>query len=314
MSVLSPEMQARVIACLVDGVSVNATARMTDVSKVTILRLLLLVGEGCARLHDRLFRDLPCSALQFDEQHSFVGKKTKNMKPDDGDDTGEQWTFVALDVASRAAVSYLVGKRTAANAAALASDVRRRVNGRPMISSDGFKPYVEAVEGAFGANVDFGMLVKMYAGDDVGRERAQHYKGAMPVPVQGAPDMRKIHTSYVERNNLTTRTNQKRFTRRSICFSKSLRHHKAAVALHYTHYNLCHVLKTLRTSPAMALGVTERLWSIDELVTAALAEPIATPAPRPLAAVGGGGDDSAPIVFRTIDGRPAFTLIRGGKQ
>ena len=323
MNVLSPERRARVIACLADGVSVRATERMTETDKKTILRLLLDVGEGCERLHRRMFRDLHCASLELDEQHSIVAKKTKNLKPDDGEDVGEQWTWSALDVASRAVVAFLVGKRTAENAHALADDLRARVLGKPTICSDGLRAYVEAIDTAFASDgVHFAQLVKQYSGDELAEAKGGYvrYKGAIKVPIFGEPNLDETHTSYIERQNLTSRTHMKRLHRRTLCFSKSLRHHRAAVALNFMAYNTVRVHRTLRCTPAMQLGVLDELWSIADLVERALAEPAEAP-PVPIAAQAGGGArlTSVPmapgaITFATPDGRRVFTLLPGGKK
>lgn len=303
MNVLSHERRCRVIASLVDGMSLRAVERTTDVTLKTVGRLALDVGEGCQRLHDRIMRDLTCAMLQFDEQHSWVHTRHDHVKDSDPDEWGEQWAFFALDVASRAKISALVGKRTAENTLAFVQDVRDRVLGTPTISSDGFKPYVDAVEIVFGADCRFGQLVKQYDDDrpDAPR-RPNHYKGAMPVPVIGGMRPDEINTSYLERANLTHRLDSKRFTRRTLCFSKRLRNHAAAVWMHTTAYNFVRIHRSLRVTPAMALGVADHPWSISELVTLALAEP---PAAAPPPAV-----EPIPTGEPT---RPVLRLIPGGR-
>lgn len=281
----------------------RATERMTDVTLKTIGKLVLDVGEGCERLHNRMFVDLHCSTLQLDEQWSFVKCKTKNVRPEhDEAVVGEQWTFKALDVASRAIISYVVGKRTGDNANSFLLDIRRRVLGEPMLASDGFKPYVDAVEDAFGIDCRFGQLVKQYEGDHKTSGRNGHYKGAVPVPIVGKMTDKEINTSYAERENLTTRLNMKRLARQSLCFSKSLKHHKAAIALNIAYYNLVRVHKTLRCTPAMQLGITDHVWSIDELVRVALAEPCEPEAPP------------APLWAAALTPQPPrLTMLRGGR-
>ena len=305
MSALSLDKGVHVIACLSDGSSIRATQRITGVEKKTIGKLLLAVGEGCARVHDRIMRDLDVISIQLDEQHSYVHTRqvtylrrirraqqnNESMPAPAPVDRGEQWTFIAFAVAPRAIISYLVGKRTADNAQKFIRDLKRRLKVQPRIdadapsvvptiASDGFDGYPEAVSLAFGKDVQFGQLVKQYEmrkiknkkGVIVGEHRA-NYKGAVKVALTSDIDERDINTSYVERSNLTARMSMRRFVRRTNSFSKSLRHHVAAVSMHVAYYNLARVHETLRTTPAMALGVTDHVWELDELVATALQEP-----------------------------------------
>lgn len=309
MSALSLEKGVHVIACLSDGSSIRATQRITGVEKKTIGKLLLAVGEGCARVHDRMMRDLDVLSIQIDEQHSYVhtrqvtylkrmrraARKNEPAPPPIPVDRGEQWTFIALAVAPRAIISYLVGKRTGDNAHRFMRDLKRRLKSQPqidaetsalvpMIASDGFDAYPDAVAQAFGRDVQFGQLVKQYEmrkirnkkGVVVGEHRA-NYKGALKVALTSDIDEKDINTSYVERSNLTARMSMRRFVRRTSGFSKSLRHHRAAVSLHVAFYNLSRVHETLRATPAMALGITDHVWELDELITTALLEPDPTP-------------------------------------
>lgn len=288
MNVLSREKQIAAIAALTEGCSIRATERLTGAHRDTIMRLGVRVGEGCAQLHHQLMRNLQIPLIELDEIWSYVGKKQKRLTPTDSAEKGDQYVFVALDATHKAIVSYAVGKRDGDTTNAFAADLRARVINRPQISSDGFKPYPEAIERAFGSEVDYGQIVKQYHGEP-GPDAARRYSpgwvvGVRKAKVAGRPKRSLISTSYIERSNLTVRMQSRRFTRLTNAFSKKLENHKAAVALYVAHYNLCRVHETLRVTPAMALGVTDHIWTIEELVEAAAicppAEPI-TPAPLP---------------------------------
>jgi len=235
-------------------------------------------------------RDLHVNLLEFDEVWSFIGKKQKRLGPNDLREKGDCYIFTALSATHKAIVSYQIGKRSGANANAFAMDVRQRVLGRPQISSDGFSPYIDAIERAFGSEVDYGQIVKVYAGEP-GPDTARRYSPGVVVDVRkaviaGGPDRKKISTSFVERSNLTIRMQCRRLTRLTNAFSKKLENHAAAVALFVAHYNFCRVHETLRITPAMALGVTDHIWSIGELVDAATADQL--PAPHPFTVIQGG--------------------------
>lgn len=286
VNVLPRETQIRIVAALVEGCSIRSTERMLDVHRDTIMLLGLAIGERCAKLHNRLFRDLNVSVLELDEAWSFVAKKQKRAGTADRE-IGDQYLYIGMAANQKAILSYSVGKRTSETTNAFAADLRSRVLGRPQITSDGFQPYVEAVELAFGEEVDFAQLMKVYAGDD--RPQAEHryspghLRSIERKVVQGAPDMSKVSTSYVERQNLTLRMQMRRFTRLTNAFSKKLRNHKATVALHVAWYNLCRVHESLRVTPAMALGVTDHIWSVGELIDRSMTldmTPV-TPAPEP---------------------------------
>jgi IS1 family transposase len=294
VNILPREKQIEAIAALTEGVSVRATERLTGVNRGTILSLGARVGQGCASLHDRLMRDLNVNLLEFDEVWSFIGKKQKRLAPNDLQEKGDCYIFTALSATHKAIVSYQIGKRSGANANAFAMDVRQRILGRPQISSDGFSPYVDAIERAFGSEVDYGQIVKVYAGEP-GPDTARRYSPGVVVDVRkaviaGGPDRKKISTSFVERSNLTIRMQCRRLTRLTNAFSKKLENHAAAVALFVAHYNLCRVHETLRVTPAMQLGVADHIWNIGELVDTALSNE----APK------FGGRQVGP--FRIIDG------------
>ncbi len=271
MNVLPFDKQVSAIAALTEGVSIRATERLTDIHRDTIMRLGVRVGEGCARLHDRMMRDLQVPILEFDEVWGYVGKKQRRTGLSETD-KGDQYTFTALDATGKAIISYVTGKRTEDNTRAFVNDVWERIINRPQITTDGFGPYVDAVAECFGDDADYAQLVKHYAAEH-SVEAKRRYSPPHVVRVErrvvsGRP--RHVCTSYVERSNLTLRMQQRRFTRLTNGFSKKLRNHKAAVALFVSHYNLCRVHETLRITPAMALDVTDHIWTIGELVEAAL--------------------------------------------
>ena len=201
--------------------------------------------------------------LMSDEIHSFVAKKQGHLADDDPSDMGDTWTFVGLDAIRKTIVGYRVGKRTGATADIFALDLRQRIVNQPQISSDGYAPYCEAIALSFGREVDYGQVVKQCGGNP------SRYRGSIKTPIFGNPAPETIGTSHIERENLTTRMNIRRFARRTNGFSKRLRHHTAAFALYAAHYNFCRVHETLRTTPAVASGVAERVWSLGELIEVA---------------------------------------------
>jgi IS1 family transposase len=266
------DRRIQAINCLVEGNSIRSTERLIGVHRDTILRLLGQVGVGCARLMDERMRGLSCRRIQVDEIWAFVGKKQRHMEAgDDSSRLGDQWTFVALDADTKLVPAYRVGKRDLPNATAFLNDLAGRLNGRIQLSSDGLDAYEEASEDAFGADVDYAQVVKLFESEPVGPGRYSPPKvvGAMKKVVQGGPDEDHISTSFVERQNLTMRMQMRRFTRLTNAFSKSVENLRAAVALHFAHYNFVRVHGTLRVTPAMAAGVSGRLWSIGDLVEAA---------------------------------------------
>jgi IS1 family transposase len=273
MNTLSLEKQIAAVAALTEGVSVRATERLTGVNRGTILSLGVRVGQGCAKVQDALMRDLNVARVELDEAWSFVGKKQKALTTEDGPDKGDQYIFLAMGGSAKAIISYRVGKRDQENTSAFVQDLRNRVLGKPEISSDGWLCYPGAVEDAFGIDCAYGQIIKNYGIQSGVVEAARRYSPAQVVSVSrrevvGRP--RHISTSFIERQNLTLRMQQRRFTRLTNAFSKKLENHEAAVALYVAHYNLCRVHETLRVTPAMQLGVTDHIWSIGELVEAAL--------------------------------------------
>lgn len=281
MNTLSAERQSRIIGALCEGCSIRATERLTDTHRDTVMNLSVRVGQGCERLHDRMMRDLEVSTIELDEQWDFITKKAKRVQTGDPQEYGDVWLFVALAANQKAILSYVVGKRTVANTEALAFDLRARVVTRPQITSDGYAPYVNAVQDAFRTGVDFAVLTKKYVGDSnlpdaAHRYSPGHVSEVETVVIKGNPNPDLISTSYVERFNLTSRMQMRRFTRLTNGFSKKLENHRAAVALWICFYNFCRVHETIRCTPAMALGITDHIWTIAELIAAAL-EPSDTP-------------------------------------
>jgi IS1 family transposase len=322
MNVLPMAKQVQVIAALTEGCSIRATERMTDVHRDTIMRLGVKVGEGCARVHGAMMRNLQVNLIEMDEQWAFIGKKQKRVNADDSPEMGDCYLWIALDATTKAVLSYVVGKRGTAEALAIVEDLRARVVNRPQITSDGWFAYSEAIQWAFGNDVDYGQVIKEYA-TVAGNDAAHRYSPGSVISsekkvVFGAPDKAKMSTSYVERFNLTTRMQMRRFTRLTSGFSKKLENHRAAISLHLAWYNLCRVHDTLRVTPAMALGVTDHIWTLGELVEAALSAPEPTPlvpptpSPAGMSAARGKGEKrgSGPSRWH----RPGLRLIRGGRE
>jgi IS1 family transposase len=269
MNILRREKQEMAIAALVEGASIRSVERMTGIHRDTIMRLGYRVGQSCANLMDSYMKNLKCQNLQVDEIWCYVGKKQGHLKDTDNlEELGDQWVWVALDADSKLIPSYLVGKRTAPNACAFFEDLSGRLDNRVQLSSDGLQAYVAAVESAFGANVDYGQVVKAYEAEPLGpgRYSPPQVIRADRIAIYGTPAKSKISTSFVERQNLTMRMQMRRFTRLTNAFSKKLDNLKAAVALHFAHYNFVRVHNTLRVTPAMEAGVTNRLWTISDLL------------------------------------------------
>ncbi|WP_437574631.1 IS1 family transposase [Sorangium sp. So ce887] len=290
-NVLPAERRLEVLAALVNGTSVRAAERITGVHRDTIGRFAQAMGEGCARLHDRMVRDLTCSLVDLDEQHSWCRKR--QMKVDAAkDDTaavGEQWTWAAICRTSKLIVAWHVGKRDQESADALVEDVRARLVVMPQITTDGLGLYAQSIAANFGRAVPYMQTVKNFSSRP-GKPGTSE-KFAVPRGVDfiqkraifGTPDPAKATNYAIERSNLTARQWNARLRRRTLAFSKKLSRHCAAVALHYVHVNFCHIPRNMRVTPAMAAGVTDRAWTLEELMIAALDEPAGEkPEPQPL--------------------------------
>jgi len=277
MNRLSKADRTRIVASLVEGNSIRATCRMTGAAKGTVLKLLADLGMACAAYHDEHVRNVAASRIQCDEIWSFCYGKDRNVSDDKkAEGAGSLWTWTALDADSKLIVSYLCGGRDAGWATAFMKDVASRLSTRVQITTDGHKAYLEAVEGAFGMEVDYAMLIKLYGNDSSLDRRYSTGEciGTQTAVLSGSPDPKHISTSYVERLNLTTRMQIRRFTRLTNGFSKKWENHEAAIALHFMHYNFCRVHKTLRVTPAMEAGLAHHVWTIEELVVI-LPEPVA---------------------------------------
>ncbi len=270
-NVLPMEKQVAVISALAEGSGIRQIERMTGINRNTIMNLGVRVGKGCATVLDQKMRGLSCQHLQFDEIWGFIGKKERHVRPDDSPELGDVWTFCAIDADTKLVPSFKVGKRDSVTANAFVADVAGRLKNRVQISSDALRAYVEAVELAFGSNVDFAQIVKAYVFEE-GADR--HYSAPEIVitekrPVTGRPDMDMASTSYVERLNGTTRLHMRRLTRLTYAFSKKRENFEAAVGLHFAYYNFVKRHSTLRTTPAMAAGIERDFWTVKDLVEAA---------------------------------------------
>jgi IS1 family transposase len=270
MNTLSTAQRVAVVKALVEGCSIRSTVRMTGVSKNTISKLLLQLGAACTQYQDATLRNLHCRRLQCDEIWSFVGGKDKNITDEQKQNgLGSIWTWTALDADTKLIASWLVGSRDSQSAYEFMQDVAGRLRGRVQLTTDGHRPYLEAVEAAFGIDIDYAVLQKIY-GQDANPEK--RYSPAVCLgcdvkEITGTPDPRHISTSYVERQNLTMRMSMRRFTRLTNAFSKKVENHAAAIALYFMYYNFGRIHQTLRVTPAMEAGVANHVWSVEEIVT-----------------------------------------------
>ena len=269
MNKLTKAKRVAVVAALVEGNSIRATVRMTGVAKNTIVKLLLDLAPAVTRYQDETLRNLPCKRLQCDEIWSFVGGKDKNLSNEKKEaGLGSVWTWTCIDADTKLIPSWLVGSRDAGTAYEFMSDVASRLRGRVQLTTDGHRPYLAAVDGVFGADIDYATLTKIYGNDPDGEKRYSPAKclGIKCDIVSGDPDPSHISTSYVERQNLTMRMSMRRFTRLTNAFSKKVENHAAAVALYFMFYNFARVHQTLRVTPAMEAGVSDHVWSIEKIV------------------------------------------------
>jgi IS1 family transposase len=271
MNHLSEAKRTQMVAALVEGNSLRATARMCDVAFNTVLKLLPEIGQACLDYQRRVLVNLPCKVIECDEIWSFCYAKEKNV-PDDlrgKHGFGDVWTWVAICADTKLVPCWRVGDRDAWNAQHFMYDLAGRLANRVQLTTDGHRVYLQAVELAFGTEIDYAMLVKLYSSD--GGEGEIRYSpptciGCRETKIIGKPKLSRISTSYAERQNLTMRMKMRRFTRLTNAFSKKLENHKWAVALHFMHYNFCRVHQTLRVTPAMEAGISGHVWSIEELV------------------------------------------------
>lgn len=268
MSFLSLAKQTEIIGGLVEGNSIRSMERQSGAHRDTIMRLALRVGEGCAKIMDEEMRNLTCNRIEADEIWTFVGRKQRNVTTaHDSMQTGDFYTFVSLDPETKLVPTYLVGKRNRVHTQAFINDLAGRLTNRCQLSTDGFPAYLDAVDQAFGVDVDYGQIVKFYESDrSRGRYSPPEVVAVKRAAISGAPAPERISTSLVERQNLTMRMSMRRFTRLTNGFSKKLSGLKAAVALHFAHYNFCRIHSTTRVTPALAAGVSSRVWELEELV------------------------------------------------
>lgn len=269
MNRLNMAKRAQIIAALVEGNSVRATVRMTGAALHTVLKLLADLGSACASYHDKHVRNLRVRHLQCDEIWNFVGAKAKNVTPEKkAEGWGDMWTWIALDADSKLCVSYLVGGRDSGWGQEFMDDCASRINSRLQITTDGHRVYMDAIESAFGADVDYAQLQKIFGApseEDNRRYSPARCIGCDMKVVSGNPDPKHVSTSYVERQNLTMRMSMRRFTRLTNAFSKKVDNLRHAVAIHYMYYNYCRVHQTLRVTPAMEAGLADHVWSLEEL-------------------------------------------------
>jgi IS1 family transposase len=281
MNKLTPEKRAHILHLLVEGNSLRATSRISDVSYNTVLKFFADAGRACEKYQDTTLRNLSCKRVQVDEIWSFVYAKQKNVPGAKAapEGAGDVWTWVGIDAQTKLVASWLVGLRDGETAKVFVNDLASRLTNRIQLTSDGHKPYLQAVEDAFGADIDYAILQKIYGAAPEGQKRYSPAEciGCEMKVIEGSPDPKHISTSYVERQNLTMRMSMRRFTRLTNGFSKKVENHALSVALHYMHYNFCRIHKSLRITPAMAAGVTDRVWTIADIVAVIQAE---EPAPK----------------------------------
>ncbi|MFN3954989.1 MAG: IS1 family transposase [Pararhodobacter sp.] len=285
MRKLDTKTRALIIRLLVEGNSIRATTRIADVSKNTVTKLLENAGKACAAYHDENVRNVKAKHVQADEIWAFCYAKERNVKDAKAapTDAGDIWTWTAMDRDSKLMISYTVGDRSAATAREFMFDLASRLATRIQLTTDGHGGYLKAVTDAFSGDVDYAMLIKQY-GELTGQKgHERKYSpaeciGTKKEAIFGKPDMAQVGTSHIERQNLTMRMGMRRFTRLTNAFSKKAENHAYAVALHFMHYNFCRTHKSLRMTPAMAAGVTDRLWDVEDIV--ALVERAEDAAPK----------------------------------
>lgn len=271
MNQLSVEKRAKIIHCLVEGNSIRSTARITDSVKNTVIKLLCEVGAACSSYQDKTFRNLKCKRIQCDEIWSFIGCKQKNAGPKQRrKGFGDVWTWTALDPDTKLVPCWAVGTRDANTAYHFMHDLAERLSNRVQLTTDGHRAYLQAVEDAFGSQIDYAMLQKIY-----GTEQKDHSEiryspaicmGAKKAVISGQPVYKHISTSHTERQNLSMRMGMRRFTRLTNAFSKKIENHEHAVALYFMYYNFCRIHQSLRVTPAMEAGIADHVWSLEEIV------------------------------------------------
>jgi IS1 family transposase len=270
MNKLATDRRAQILHCLCEGNSIRATARLTNSAINTVVRLLCEAGKACSDYQDKIFRDLNCKRLQCDEIWAFVGAKEKNASAEKkAQGWGDAWTWAAIDADTKLIPCWFVGPRHAGAAYHFMHDLAGRLKNRVQMTTDGHRPYLTAVEDAFGSDIDYAMLHKIYGAAPDGPETRYSpavCMGTKRAVISGKPDYNHISTSFAERQNLTMRMGMRRFTRLTNAFSKKLENHEHSVALHFMYYNFCRIHQTLRVTPAMEAGLSDHVWNLNEVV------------------------------------------------
>lgn len=270
MNKLNTATRAQILHCLVEGNSIRATVRLTGASKNTVTKLLCDAGRACSAYQDKTLRNLKCKRIQCDEIWSFVGAKEKNASAEKKrDGWGDIWTWTALCPDTKLIPCWFVGERDASAAYHFINDLSERLASRIQLTTDGHRPYVQAVEDAFGSDIDYAMLIKIYGNAPEGAEvrySPAQCMGARKAVVSGRPEFKHVSTSHTERQNLTMRMSMRRFTRLTNGFSKKVENHEHALALYFMFYNFARIHQTLRVTPAMEAGISDHVWSLEEIV------------------------------------------------
>ena len=270
MNRLTRDERAQILQMMAEGVSLRSISRMTGISRNTGLKLVADAGRAFAEYQGRTLVNLPCKHIQVDEIWAFCYAKEKNVPAAKAapEQAGDLWTWTAIDADTKLVPSWLIGGRDSEYAMAFMNDLAKRLASRVQLTSDGHKAYLEAVEGAFGSDIDYATLVKVFGPAPEGQRRYSPAEciGAVKYRVEGNPDPKHVSTSYAERQNLNMRMGMRRFTRLTNAFSKKAENHVHAVAIYFMHYNFVRIHQTLRVTPAMAAGVTDRLWEMSDMV------------------------------------------------
>ncbi len=271
MNRLDTKQRAQILHLLVKGNSLRATARMADVSRNTVDKLLRDAGEVCLDYQDRILRDLPCKRVQCDETWSFVYSKQKNVPEGMEGEADDVWTWTAIDADTKLVPCWHVGGRTLRDAREFIDDLAGRLANRVQLTTDGHRPYLEAVENAFGNDIDYVRLIKIYGTDGKGSPEKRYsparFVQAQCEVVTGDPDCKHVPTGYIERQNLTMRMSMRRFTHLINGFSKKVQNHMHAISLHFMHYNFCRIHKSLKVTPAMEAGIADSVFDLESIVS-----------------------------------------------
>jgi IS1 family transposase len=269
MNQLNIQERAKIVSCLVEGCSMLSTGRLTGFSRKGVCRTMTETAKACVAYHDKIMRNLKCQTIQVDEIWTFTYCKQANIPEHfkDTGDVGDTWTWIAIDADTKLVPSWHCGDRSLSSATLFLYDLQSRLANRVQLTSDGYRPYLEAVEAAFGNEIDYAMLIKMFGKQQgfEGRYSPPKCTGIRRRTVSGQPSHERVSTSFVERQNLTMRMNNRRFTRLTNAFSKNIENHKHMLAITFMHYNFCRIHKTLRVTPAMEAGISDHVWSVEEI-------------------------------------------------